>query len=333
MREPLHLDTAPPPPGAPRALSIFTLRPSARTERPAQSSPPRPKRRRFVALGLAAGLLVAGVGAAVPGGRAAKGQVVYVSGVPETKQTADGRDVRWWRGEVTISIDASVDQLGPGAREAVQMAFGAWLGSGAKLPALRFEDGAGAAVGLKPDGRNSVIFAPIELAGQKQSLAVTISHIDSGTGEIVEADLVINAKKPFGLLDAAGAGDGPGHGSEQASCASRYDLQNVVTHEVGHFFGLDEDEVDPGATMFFKTGKCELGKRDLSEPDTAVVTGLYSAPVDSDRPESSGCRLALGQASGRGNGNRGTWAMVGSLLAFWLFRRASRTSAVGSREA
>lgn len=264
--------------------------------------------------------LVAGVGAAVPSERGPKTEVVYVSGAPETKQTAAGAEVRWWRGKVVIEIDSSVDQLGPGAREAVQMGFGAWLGSGAKLPDLGFDTGDGAEVSLKPDGRSSVIYAPIELPGQKQSLAVTISHIDAETGEIVEADLVINAKKPFAIL----AGDAV-ESEGDSGCGGQYDVQNVVTHEVGHFFGLDEDEVEPGTTMFFKTGKCELQKRDLSGQDTAVMAGLYAQPVeDREQGAASGCAMAVRQPPGRGARTSGTWGMVGVLLALGLLRRSPR---------
>jgi hypothetical protein len=72
-----------------------------------------------------------------------------------------------------------------------------------------------------------------------------------GCGEIVEADLEVNASKDFSWADLSVTNDGGLH-----------DLQNALTHEMGHFIGLDHT--------------CLLGA--LVDP----VTKLPIEPVDNN---------------------------------------------------
>ena len=82
---------------------------------------------------------------------------------------------------------------------------------------------------------------------------------------------------------APGSEDGDEEAGEAPGCKGWYDLQAVATHEAGHFFGLDEDLHEAGSTMYFKTAKCELRKRDLDTPDRSVLTTLCAgAPPTGD---------------------------------------------------
>ena len=323
--------------------SIFTLRPFSHTEAPpaeegAEAVPlaPRGRARWWVAGGVLAVAAVpllwwAGHGKNKPHARA---PIVLVNGTPQTKQTAQGSVERWGAGEVTVAIDQSLDSLGPGARAAVQTAFGAWVASGAKLPALRFDTTSGKAPKLEPDGVSSVMLAPIDLPGHKKDLAITISFADPSTGRIVESDVVINAKKPFALLDtppAAQPGEDDGEQNEAGEapgCKGWYDLQAVATHEAGHFFGLDEDPEDTAATMFYKTGKCELRKRDLEVPDRTVMASLYegeppagSADAATDTGAGCGGASIVGHAPAR---NAATLVLA-AIAALGLAARRRRT--------
>ena len=60
------------------------------------------------------------------------------------------------------------------------------------------------------------------------------------------------------------------------SAAGHYDVQNVLTHEVGHFFGLGEDDQLMDATMYVSTPPCETQKRDLAVTDEQAMTQLYA---------------------------------------------------------
>lgn len=237
--------------------------------------------------------------------------VVVVNGKANPKSTPNGSDQRWASGEVTVVIDASVDALGPGAREAVENSFGTWLASGAKLPNLRFETGTNLPAKIGQDEKSSVVFAPITIPGHKHDLAVTIGYADSETGRLLEADVIVNSDKPFALLDPSAAGD-----DDESSDSCDYDLQNVVTHEVGHFFGLDEDYDDTDATMFYRTARCELKKRDLEAPDSSEMSVLYEKPMSS-LPESgaSGCSI-----TGKRNSSFSIFWLFGVALALFAAR-------------
>ncbi len=291
-------------------LSIFTLRPTAHTEAPPRQAPKRPEKRRRLGIALFA-LLVPSVALALGLNHESprRAPVPYINGAPQPKETQSGNRERWATPAVRIHVDDSVNALGTGALEAVHLAFGTWVASGAALPAMTFDTTSGTQLSLKPDGKNSVLLAPIDLPGHKSDLAITISFVDQTSGQIVEADVVLNAKKAYALLDgtpksSAAQQDDEGEDSaEVPGCSGVYDVQNVVTHEAGHFFGLDEDRDDSGSTMYFKTGKCEIRKRDLSPPESVVMADLYQAPAGESADggsgaQAGGCRLPQAPVSG-----------------------------------
>lgn len=317
--------------------------PEPESSPPPSSSPDRRDRRlgRYVALGAAAAAAV--LGAAYLYGPKAHVKPVFLHGTPGVRHTSDGRTVRWRATETTVYIDASVDRLGPKARDSIRNAFGAWLGGEARLPRLTFDTTTGAVARLKADGKNTVMFAPITIEGHERDLAITITYSDEKSGNVVEADVIINAVYSFDFLDAANApsedhghppprdprgpadraGGAPGSAAapdgvtvnstvrseRHSSCVAQdppacqrdvYDLENVLTHEAGHFFGLGEDMTDTSATMYLCTNRCETHKRELTSGDTAALASLYPAtPTEAERNEEVGCggaRLASGRA-------------------------------------
>lgn len=228
---------------------------------------------------------------------------------------------RWMIPEVKVVIDDSVQWVAPQAEQAVVQAFGAWLSSNPNLPELTLEHTHGLKPKLDPDGVNAVMVAPIEFAGHEDDLAITIGFSDEETGEITEADIIINSRHVYSNLDTNIAGaptvscDGT---SQAAACDYRYDLQNVMTHEVGHFYGLGEDRADRGATMYSCTSACETHKRDLSEGDRALIADLYRVPIQARAGSCAGARLApAGPLSG------GVGALLVGLLVF-VRRRFAR---------
>ena len=327
----------------PKLRSIFTLRPVSHTEQP-PPEPPKPddpegspgpsprSRARWLAVTVV-GLTLAG--AAVFAWRSAPSApktVVFVNGAAKAKETPNGSQQRWASGEVTVVIDSSFDTLGPGAREAVQTAFGTWVGSGAKLPNLRFDSANQLKATVGQDGVSSVVFAPIELEGHTNDLAITIGYADATTGRLVEADIIVNAKKPFAIVQQlanAPNADGKAPGEDEDSgeakdCHGAYDLQNVVTHEAGHFFGLDEDKDDKQATMFYKTGKCELHKRNLTPPDLAVMSALYLRPIAAGPETDTGAGCGGASIAGQRRSNGGGALLALLTLSLGAFVRRSR---------
>jgi hypothetical protein len=312
----------------PRPRSIFTLRPVYNTEPPPndereeEARRPQPRRRVWIAaIALSAAASAAAMAALwfyqQEPRKSDAPALVLVNGKCKAKETPAGNAERWDGSEVIVYIDSSVDSLGPGAPEAVETAFGTWLTSGAKVPHLRFETAAELPSGVGQDGKSSVTFAPIELPGHKNDLAITIGYADAETGRIIEADIVLNSNKHFSVLPAAA----PEQGDEQEEhddCGV-YDVQNVATHEAGHFFGLDEDFSDTSATMFYKTGKCELEKRDLEPPDREVVSALYEHEL-ATQDTGAGCGGASIVGEKRQPASGGFWAISGLLLAVGMRR-------------
>jgi hypothetical protein len=246
--------------------------------------------------------------------------------VAEPKYAENGQPLRWAKPEITIAFDNSLDQIGAGARDAVKLAFGTWLSSGAKLPALQFTEQSGLVPKLERDGINAVLVAPITIADHTNDLAATISFTDEKTGRLVEADLVINQNHEFGVLDAdeASPADASDDDPEPPLCRDRYDLQDVATHEAGHFFGLGEDLGDVTATMYFMTARCESKKRDLAGPDSDAMTSLYAENLSDGETRVRGCNVAH-VVSGSASANSPAF-LVAALLALGAATRTSRQS-------
>lgn len=249
-----------------------------------------------------------------------------VSGNPALKKSSDGESVRWHASTNKLYLDASLDRLGEHAREAVQLGFGTWLGSGAKLPNLSFDSTKGAAFGKEPNGKSEIMYGPITLPGHENDLALTVTFSDPTTGNVVEADMIFNSNHPYGLLPYQ-VGAGAMTPDDLTMCAQKYDLQSIATHEAGHFFGLGEDYDMNTATMFYTTGRCETNKRVLQTSDETTMDALYTtnnAEGDADPAVESakGCGGArIGQ--GRTNGAASALSLLGVLgFVAWRRRRA-----------
>lgn len=252
--------------------------------------------------------------------------VQIVSGNPTLKKGADGDSVRWHAKKSKVYFDASLDNAGKHAREAVELGFGTWVGSGAKLPNLDFDTTKGATFGQIPNGKSEVMYGPITLAGHENDLALTVTFSDPKTGEVVESDMIFNSKHPYGILPYAGQATSI---QNTASCDQKYDLQSVATHEAGHFFGLGEDFDAKPATMYYTTGRCETNKRVLQGSDESTMNALYLASANQvsdsdgdlsgDATTAKGCGGArIGQ--GRTNGSVPVLALLG-LVGLVAFRR------------
>lgn len=101
------------------------------------------------------------------------------------------------------------------------------------------------------------------------AFAVTIVWHNTTTGEILDADMMINeALGPYADCDVSGCDPGT-----QANPGPA-DLQSIVTHEAGHFLGIGHSSV-PGATMAPSSERTEVSKRDLARDDIAAVCEIY----------------------------------------------------------
>jgi hypothetical protein len=97
--------------------------------------------------------------------------------------------------------------------------------------------------------------------GSIDAYALTFVSFDPATGKIVDADIEINSADFNLTTDGLGAG---------------VDLQTVLTHEVGHFFGLAHarpDDRDATMQAFWNGRGTEL--RTLSADDEAGICELF----------------------------------------------------------
>lgn len=95
------------------------------------------------------------------------------------------------------------------------------------------------------------------------AFAVTTVWHRRSTGEILDVDMEINERRgPYGICPPEG-------------CTTRIvDLENVVTHEMGHYVGLAHSE-NSDATMYASAVAGEVLKRDLHDDDIEGLCTIY----------------------------------------------------------
>jgi hypothetical protein len=257
-----------------------------------------------------------------------------VSGRASPKVTPSGALERWWQGSLTVTVDESLAKVWPDATLGVENAFDGWQKTGAKLPKLSFDSQKAGKLLLEPDGENRIYYAPITIPGHENDLGITLQYTHPSTGEIVEADIVINSRHPFSVLEADDGGDDDADESGTSSkrkstpgkaknCSGKYDVTSVVTHEIGHFWGLGEDMTDMDATMYFSTAPCNVIKRKLKADDASAVSSLYAK----DLPTEDTAAAGIGHCSVGSPGRRttsGGFALAATGLALALRARRRR---------
>lgn len=144
----------------------------------------------------------------------------------------------------------------------------------------------------------------------------TVWHRRS-TGEILDADMEINELRgPYVICPPTGCTEDRG-----------VDLENVITHEMGHYLGLSHS-TNMDATMFASAVAGETSKRDLDEDDVEGLCAIYppgSPEGECDFAPRGGLDLDCDQGcsvSGVGAGGSSAWLVLFAGL-FWLRRRAA----------
>jgi hypothetical protein len=167
------------------------------------------------------------------------------------------------------------------------------------------------------DGQNNLFFRkpwckdPTNGANcyDPQALAITTVFAYKNDGTIQDADVEINATD-FNWGDLV---------EHMGATGNAADLQNTLTHEFGHFIGLDHTCYSTGdrhratdqtgalvpdcghapfsvreTTMFASVVRTDIDRRTLTDDDIAGACAIY--PIDR-----GGCALAAGPASGSGS--------------------------------
>jgi len=116
----------------------------------------------------------------------------------------------------------------------------------------------------RPDFRNVITWG----RAQRGVVAYTIIWYYSDTREIVDADMVLNSYYKWGIAD----GD-----KSTTDLKGAFDIRNIVTHEAGHWCGLDDlyEDQYSAMTMYGYAGYGEEIKRTLEPGDVAGVQKVY----------------------------------------------------------
>ena len=112
-----------------------------------------------------------------------------------------------------------------------------------------------------------------------RAYAVTTVNIDLISGEILDADMQINEQNARYVVCPVNVvpnqPDPTGCPPETVGGLDIVDLENVITHEAGHFFGLAHTPDDVRATMYARTVPGEVSKRTLQPDDVGGYCEAY----------------------------------------------------------
>lgn len=147
---------------------------------------------------------------------------------------------------------------------------------------------------VENDGGNRIFWVEQENAwpGERGTLALTFTFYTMDDRRIVDADMAMNgAHWTWTTVDAEIGQGTPG----------KVDIETVVFHEIGHFFGLAHSQ-DPRAAMYPSNNK--LKQREPADDDVQGICTLYpngqpvpGTPSGTGGPVGAPCRIGTDCAS------------------------------------
>jgi hypothetical protein len=114
---------------------------------------------------------------------------------------------------------------------------------------------------------NSVIFVEDWAARDlpKEAFGLTLVWHDPKTGQIFDADMQLN--ETLGTLDIC---------TDNTCLPGHVDMQNIITHEAGHFLGLGHSDLT-NACMYGRAEVGETSKRYLARDDEDGICKMYGS--------------------------------------------------------
>lgn len=129
---------------------------------------------------------------------------------------------------------------------------------------VSFEKGADTMVSRATfDGQNIITWGRTS----SSALAINYTWYNSSTMEAVENDTVFNSKYPWAWSS----------GSNKCAYPGYYDAQNILTHELGHRMGLNDEYTSAfiNNTMYGYGSTNEVKKNTLTTGDINAVNSIY----------------------------------------------------------
>jgi len=209
-----------------------------------------------------------------------------------SEQPSLPNDTRWRNQRIALSLSRSFDSssnISGDIREALRHSVRAW--SEAASVGFEIVDSEAMSVspkGIKGDGTSLITTAVtadnLKLFPQQSASPAAVTRVFRDVrGYISEADIVLN---PFVRFSSDGSFD-------------TFDLQNTLTHEIGHLLGLEHSPVW-GSIMYARASRSLgpayfRGSRDeLPQVDSSAVRGLYGPRLDDVKC----CGVVSGRISG-----------------------------------
>jgi hypothetical protein len=174
-----------------------------------------------------------------------------VTDYEETGWHLPAAGITWKLSVSTVPASVGVS----GALTAIQNSFGAWNNADS---GERFSDGGQTnAKNTRLDGTNAIMWKRLGAS----TIGVTYVWYRTNTGEVVEVDTAFNSRYPWAIFDT--------NAGECQSSPDAYDVQNIATHEFGHWVGLDDlySDADKDLTMYGFGAGGEIKKRTLAAGD------------------------------------------------------------------
>jgi MYXO-CTERM domain-containing protein len=166
--------------------------------------------------------------------------------------------------------------------------------------------------------------------GNPDTIALTLTTYDEKSGIIYDSDIQLNAGGfVFTTVDPPAPICSRPISTNPGNCVAT-DVQNTMTHEIGHLIGLDHTRA-LGSVMNPSAPQGEVSKRNIDDGSsdfvcTAYPRGQASQSCITPSLERSGTATVLGQhAIGCSSSGAGAWwpALAGGALLAWRRRRGA----------
>lgn len=186
--------------------------------------------------------------------------------------------VRWPTGTVSYYINDNSNVTGAGA--ALQAAMATWDNASG---GLTFTNAGPTTIlaGLK-DGNNVISWGDV---GYANAIAVTYIWYSRATKKISEVDTIMSSTLPWSVtlcpispnLSGAAASVGSRYADQGVGVTGTYDVQNIMTHEAGHWLMLSDlyNGKDSLLTMYGYGSLGEIAKDTLGYGDELGLEKAY----------------------------------------------------------
>ena len=200
----------------------------------------------------------------------------------ELKRDSTGEPAAW-KSPVHFIVDdhLAIRLKAEGAQDAVQTALKT---VGDAIPSLSLSATAGKTRGVgydfdHPEESKSEVVAPEDWKWNVGAVATTVITLSRATHQILEADIAFNVKHTGFAVVVPG------------QPTVNYDVQNAMTHELGHALGLAHNALRD-TVMYPSSTPGEISKRALAADDLEGLRFLYGAPAVVAEEAVQGCSTA-----------------------------------------